>query len=104
MSKMRTTHSPSRREFLSAFAAAVPSLALARTVARSAGTLGGGAETNGRALVGSRFLTFATVVRVNQIEAARDKSIGDDETCAAHAGSRRGVSHGFRPRVGPAAA
>ena len=29
--------------------------------------------------MGNRFLTFATVVRVNQIEAARDKSIGDDE-------------------------
>ena len=76
MPRPRRIHSPSRREFLSALAAAVPTLALGR---RSAGSLESDAEGISRALLGNRFLTFATVVRVNQIEASRDKSIGQDE-------------------------
>ena len=30
-------------------------------------------------LIGHRFLTFNTVIRVNQIEVARDKNVGQDE-------------------------
>ena len=30
-------------------------------------------------LLGHRFLTFNTVIRVNQIEVARDKNVGHDE-------------------------
>src|SRR5450759_1674463 len=30
-------------------------------------------------LMGNRFLTFNTVIRVNQIEVSRDKNVGEDE-------------------------
>lgn len=33
-------------------------------------------------LLGNRFLTFCSVIRVNQIEAARDKDLGEDESSA----------------------
>ena len=86
MSRLRA-HSPSRREFLSGFAAALPSIALCRKADECGGAGGvsdGGqassAESTGRALLSNRFLTFATVVRVNQIEARRGEGIGDDET------------------------
>ena len=72
MPKTRITHSRSRRQFLSALAATVPTLALGRNAAC-------GVEGNSGTLLGNRFLTFATVVRVNQIEATRDKDIGQDE-------------------------
>ena len=32
-----------------------------------------------KTLIGNRFLTFNTVIRVNQIEVARDKNVGEDE-------------------------
>lgn len=76
----------SRREFLSALALAAPALAAGGRFAghaESPAWLSGGGPAqdtdNGHALLGQRFLTLATVVRVNQIEAARDKSIGEDE-------------------------
>jgi hypothetical protein len=54
-----------RREFLAGAAmapAAIAGVAQARTE-----------------LIGNRFLTFCSVIRVNQIEAARDKNLGEDE-------------------------
>jgi hypothetical protein len=51
------------------------------------------------ALMGNRFLTFNTVIRVNQIEVARDKNVGEDEraqhTPARVAAFRNAVTEGF---------
>jgi hypothetical protein len=72
-----------RRQFL----AAAAGVAAADLFPR--GVMGAGAKTQpGEAtpaaqlppLLGHRFLTFNTVVRVNQIEAARDKDVGNDES------------------------
>ena len=80
-----------RRQFLSNFAAAIPALALGgKTSQRNmlsgappeAGGSGSAAGNNGRGLLNNRFLTFATIVRVNQIEVVRGKGIGVDETAA----------------------
>ena len=50
-------------------------------------------------LMGHRFLTFNTVIRVNQIEVSRDKSIGEDErvlhTPAKVIAFRNAVAEGF---------
>ena len=37
---------------------------------------------NGAGLLGNRFLTFCSVIRVNQIEAGRDQNLGQDEAAA----------------------
>ena len=88
MGKLDTQRS-SRREFLSTFAATIPALARAGKAlepARQAsaafgdGGLGGATAHKGHALLNNRFLTFATVVRVNQIEVRRGEGIGQDET------------------------
>jgi hypothetical protein len=88
MRKLRT-QGTSRRQFLSTFAATIPALALGRkafklgkqaSAALGDGALDSATGNKGDALLNNRFLTFATVVRVNQIEASRDKSIGQDET------------------------
>ncbi|HPR86002.1 MAG TPA: DUF3863 domain-containing protein [Prolixibacteraceae bacterium] len=36
-------------------------------------------KTNSTSLMGNRFLTFNAIIRVNQIEVARDKNVGHDE-------------------------
>jgi hypothetical protein len=66
-----------RRTFLgtAAAAAATPG-ASAFSIARAAETASTAALP---ALVGNRFLTFNTVIRVNQIEAGRDQNVGADE-------------------------
>jgi hypothetical protein len=50
-------------------------------------------------LMGNRFLTFNTVIRVNQIEVARDKNVGEDEralhTPARVAAFRNAIEEGF---------
>src|ERR1019366_6646907 len=80
-----------RRQFLSNFAAAIPAVALGgKTSQRNmlsgappeAGGSGSAAGNNGHGLLNNRFLTFATIVRVNQIEVVRGKGIGVDETAA----------------------
>jgi len=79
----------SRREFLSTVAGVVPSLTLggkafkpARNATPAVGESGpgGAGENKSHALLNNRFLTFATIVRVNQIEARRGEGIGNDET------------------------
>jgi len=79
MPNSRAAHRRTRRQFLSALAATVPTLALGRSARSSAGSLTRAADDSSHVLLGNRFLTFATVVRVNQIEASRHKSIGQDE-------------------------
>lgn len=80
---------PSRREFLLGCAAAIPHIPLpgkvpegGRNVLSSDCKLAAGSTnaSKGSALLGNRFLTFATVVRVNQIESRRGEGIGQDET------------------------
>ena len=39
-----------------------------------------GKKTTARSIIGNRFLTLNTVVRVNQIEVSRDKNAGEDES------------------------
>jgi hypothetical protein len=66
-----------RRTFLGAATAA------AATPGASLFSIGQAAETAPAALptlIGNRFLTFNTVIRVNQIEAGRDQDIGADES------------------------
>jgi hypothetical protein len=83
------TQRTSRREFLSTAAVSIPGLAWGGKdlVSRQHTTdlsayceLGGSSESSGQALLNNRFLTFATIVRVNQIEVCRGKGIGQDET------------------------
>jgi len=83
------TQGASRREFLSTVAAAVPSLTLGgkafkpgrqASAALGNGGLGSATGNKGHALLNNRFLTFATIVRVNQIEVRRGEGIGHDET------------------------
>ena len=90
MSRLRNQHT-SRREFISGFAAALSSIALRGKVFGCGGKshlavsdVGqeSKAGSTGKALLGGRFLTFATVVRVNQIEVRRGEGIGQDETAA----------------------
>ncbi len=76
----------SRREFLSACAATIPILAGARQVLHSgrasrAAPSGSPAATANaaRALLNNRFLTFASVVRVNNKEFRRGEAYGGDE-------------------------
>ena len=79
----------SRRQFLSTFAVAFPSLAVGR-MPFEAGAPGSVSSSNPgfelipkeekRTLLNNRFLTFATVIRVNQIEASRGQNLGQDET------------------------
>jgi hypothetical protein len=78
----------SRREFLSALVGAVPALAAASKAldaevrapspAKSS-SLAGTSESKDDVLLNHRFLTFAAIVRVNQIEVVRGKGIGEDE-------------------------
>lgn len=98
----------SRREFFSTFAAAAPSLALrgknlkagwlasAPFKDASLASFGGGVD---HSLLNNRFLTFATVVRVNQIEARRGEGIGEDETAVhtpeAVAAFRQAIEQGW---------
>lgn len=79
----------SRREFLATVAAAVPPLTLGGKAFKSRrqtsaalgdGSPGSAPENDRHALLNNRFLTFATIVRVNQIEARRGEGIGHDET------------------------
>src|ERR1700712_4142237 len=50
-------------------------------------------------LMGNRFLTFNTVIRVNQIEVSRDRNVGEDEralhTPAKVIAFRNAVAEGF---------
>jgi len=62
--------------------------------------LGQGHQTkNASALMGNRFLTFNTVIRVNQIEVSRDRNVGEDEralhTPARVIAFRKAVAEGF---------
>src|SRR5208337_2649277 len=88
---MRKSHTQrtSRREFLSTFAATIPSIALGgkafqpgwqASAALGDGGLGSAGGDKGHALLNNRFLTLATVVRVNQIEVRRGEGMGHDET------------------------
>ena len=72
------------------------------------GCSGTGTSLSGRndkrpdALMGHRFLTFNTVIRVNQIEVSRDKNVGFDER-ALHTPSkviafRRAIENGISGR------
>jgi hypothetical protein len=79
----------SRREFFCAAATSIPSLALGKaalgpmrhaTDASHNIASGTTAEKRPLTLWNNRFLALATVVRVNQIEATRTRSIGQDET------------------------
>jgi len=83
------TQRTSRREFLATVAAGIPVLkpgGKAFDPGRQASTAFGGdgvgraTGNEGHALLNNRFLTFATVVRVNQIEVRRGEGIGHDET------------------------
>ncbi len=77
----------SRREFFSTLTKCVPSLALGKGVFGSAQKIPGPVSYQGSSdrpinpstLWKNRFLTVATVIRVNQIEATRTKSLGQDE-------------------------
>jgi Domain of Unknown Function with PDB structure (DUF3863) len=83
------TESSSRREFLSVFSAVFPGMVLGRRPSAGRGreeriAFSGtgswpGATVVSQTLLNNRFLTFATVVRVNQIEARRGGGIGQDE-------------------------
>lgn len=93
-----------RREFLSGCAAAIPSMAWgAKVLGRdgdgqfSASDVrpGGSDASTGPALLRNRFLTFATVVRVNQIEARRGEGIGQDETAFHTPESISAFRHAF---------
>ncbi len=72
-----------RRKILSALGAILPALSLTRTslatddLAGSAARLMQGPSPG---LLGNRFFTFNTVVRVNQIETSRDVTNGEDES------------------------
>lgn len=57
-----------RREFLAGTALATSAI--------------GSPTAGSTALTGNRFLTFCSVIRVNQIEAARNKDLGEDEASA----------------------
>ncbi|WP_158799265.1 DUF3863 domain-containing protein [Pedobacter sp. L105] len=54
---------------------------------------------SGLTLMGNRFLTFNTVIRVNQIEVSRDRNVGEDEralhTPAKVVAFRNAVAEGF---------
>ena len=78
-----------RRQLLSTIAVALPSLAWGRMpvpvgapdgVSASAQGSGIATKSKKRTLADNRFLTFATVIRVNQIEATRSQNLGQDET------------------------
>ena len=72
----RTGTACTRREFIAA--AAMPAATCLLTRGR---VLAAAEPTRGQtpALIGNRFLTFNTVVRVNQIEVSRDRVAGTDE-------------------------
>jgi len=89
---MRRLHTQrtSRREFLSTVAA-LPTFALGGKafkpgwpirVSLADSGVGSASGDEGHAFLNNRFLTFATVVRVNQIEVRRGAGIGDDETAS----------------------
>lgn len=65
----------SRRKFLAAAAIPAAACVLPQVGARAAGPAGEPSQS----LIGNRFLTFNTVVRVNQIEVSRDRVAGSDE-------------------------
>ena len=72
-----------RRKFLSALGAMLPAFSLARTSTAVGDLLEGNtvpAREPSDALLGNRFFTFNTVVRVNQIETSRDVTHGEDES------------------------
>ena len=58
-----------------------------------------GTPLSASTLMGNRFLTFNTVIRVNQIEVARDRNVGEDEralhTPAKVIAFRNAVAEGF---------
>ena len=79
----------SRREFLATVAATIPTLAMGgkafrtgghASVAFGNGGIGSASGNQSPGLLNNRFLTLATVVRVNQIEVRRGEGIGHDET------------------------
>ena len=78
-----------RRQVLSTLAVALPSLARGRMLIPAGAPDGVSPSAQGsdiatrsqkRTLADNRFLTFATVIRVNQIEASRGQNLGQDET------------------------
>lgn len=78
-----------RRQLLSTIAVALPSLGRGRMPVPVGAPDGVSASAQGsciatkskkRTLADNRFLTFATVIRVNQIEATRSQNLGQDET------------------------
>jgi hypothetical protein len=72
-----------RRKILSAFGAMLPAWLIARTSSAADGLLGSAVQsvqTPPSGLLGNRFFTFNSVVRVNQIETSRDVTNGEDES------------------------
>jgi len=72
-----------RRKLLSALGAILPAASIARPSSAAGDLAEGGAKLlqhPGLRLLGNRFFTFTTVVRVNQIETSRDISNGEDES------------------------
>lgn len=72
-----------RRKILSALGAILPALSLARTSSATDDLLDSTAgliQGPPPGLLGNRFFTFNTVVRVNQIETSRDVTNGEDES------------------------
>jgi hypothetical protein len=67
-----------RRNFLKTSVAAVTSLALPRAI--SAQTPSSASPGQHMSLIGNRFVTHISLVRVNQIEVSPNRSIGDDES------------------------
>lgn len=85
-----THQSTSRRKFLSAAASTMLGGAILPrigTVAVAVEPSAPGKEAD-RQLLGNRFFTFNTVVRVRQVEISRDVAYGPDESVALSAGQR----------------
>ena len=72
-----------RRKLLSALGVILPAASIVRISSAAGDSAEDGAnllQHPGLELFGNRFFTFTTVVRVNQIEASRDVSNGEDES------------------------
>ena len=72
-----------RRKILGALGAMLPAWSIARTSSAASNLLESATlpvREPSSGLLGNRFFTFTTVVRVNQIETSRDVSNGEDES------------------------
>ena len=56
-------------------------------------------QDTGLKLMGNRFFTLSTVVRVNQIETSRDKSDGTDESSCSRSGGSPHISGNYRKEL-----